>query len=114
MSRAHLQGRFPRAARNAVVLGPRFLRVAGQRWSAVWQRRDAGSCKAGVPLRMGSKAERAWTSLMRLAQRCERVEDSGDPERGRGARRNRPKLRLDISQCVAEIAMFAGKPFNSS
>jgi len=49
---------------------------------------------------------------MRLAQRCERVEDIGDLISDCYGRRKRPKLRLDISQCVAEIAMFAGKPFN--
>ena len=51
---------------------------------------------------------------MRLAQCRESVEDIGDLDIAKGARRKRPKLRLDISQCVAEIAMFAGKPFNSS
>jgi len=73
------------------------------------------SCKAGVPRRVGSQAEGERNSLMRLAQLCESVEDSGDPIISCCvSRRNRPKLRLDISQCVAEIAMFAGKPFNSS
>jgi len=40
-----------------VVLGPRLPRVAGQRWAAVRQRRESGSCKAGVPRRVGSQAE---------------------------------------------------------
>ena len=64
----------------------------------------------------GSQTEGARKSLMRLAQRCERVEGIGDlvTITPRGTWSNRPKLRLDISQCVAEIAMFAGKPFNGS
>ena len=61
----------------------------------------------------GSQTEGARKSLMLLAQRRESVEDISDLLILCSAdRRNRPKLRLDISQCVAEIAMFAGKPFN--
>jgi hypothetical protein len=58
---------------------------------------------------MGSQAEGGRASLMRLAQRCERVEDVGyllSPYSER--RRKRPKLRLDISQCVAEIVPNKG------
>ena len=51
---------------------------------------------------------------MRPGQRCESIEDSGDLVTNRGAQRNRSKLRLDISQCVVEIAMRADKPRNSS
>ena len=45
------------AARSPVVLGPRLLRVAGQRRAAVRSGRESRSCEAGVPRRVGSQAE---------------------------------------------------------
>ena len=87
-----------------------------------WQRSDgpqygnAANREAAMKAVRGprAQAEGARTSLMRLAQRCERVEDVGDLISDCYGRRKWPKLRLDISQCVAEIAMCAGKPLNIS